>query len=310
MVWMVGFSQSLSLNKLGDPFQRTNLEVRWDAPTNVLPRTVWIYHLLPRTFPSEAIANLVAIGGFTEKDITKSNADEVVYKSAGKHPVEQLAVSHSGIEYLHTIKEAQFGPTNLAEGVPEMSQMPELTTNFLAKLGISLSDIEKTTNSAPNFHFWEPLTKYFVNHTFITNIEFRAVGFRRAIDGAAFLSSGTGGDGEIEFGEHGKIIKIDISWRNLDRFKSYPAATPETIAKWIREGKAVQGPVPDDSGGIDWPTVKNLTVKKAQLSYYAGDRFAPSDWLMPLVSLWTTVDTGHGNVDVEIDCPIVDESGL
>ena len=32
--------------------------------------------------------------------------------------------------------------------------------------------------------------------------------------------------------------------------------------------------------------------------------------LMPLVSLWTTVDTGHGNVDVEIDCPIVDDSGL
>jgi hypothetical protein len=28
----------------------------------------------------------------------------------------------------------------------------------------------------------------------------------------------------------------------------------------------------------------------------------------PLVALWTTVDTGHGNIDVEIDCPIIDET--
>jgi hypothetical protein len=39
-----------------------------------------------------------------------------------------------------------------------------------------------------------------------------------------------------------------------------------------------------------------------------GDRFAPSDWLYPFAALETTVDTGRGNVDVEIDCPIIDET--
>ena len=73
-------------------------------------------------------------------------------------------------------------------------------------------------------------------------------------------------------------------------------------------GKAVQGGIPMDLPAIDWAVVKSLTVKKAELCYYAGDRLAPSEWLMPLVSLWTTVDTGHGNIDVEIDCPIIDET--
>jgi hypothetical protein len=30
----------------------------------------------------------------------------------------------------------------------------------------------------------------------------------------------------------------------------------------------------------------------------------------PFAALWTTVDTGHGNIDVEINCPIIDETKL
>jgi len=307
VLWTTGFSQSLSLKNLGDVFQCTNLDVRWEAPTNALPRTVWIYRLLPRKLSSEAISNLTVLCGFTESDRKISNADEVVYKNADQFPSKQLEISssHGSIFYVTVI---HYGPTNLAKDVPKMSQLPELTTNFLSMLGIDLSEIEKSTNGVPNFHFWEPLTKYYVNHSSITNITFRAVGFRRSVNGGGFLGAGTGGDGQVEFGEQGKPVKIDLSWRSLERYKSYPAATTETLIKRIREGGAVQCPIPDNFGVIDWQTVKSLTVWKAQLCYYAGDRFNPSDWAMPLVSLWTTVDTGHGNVDMEIDCPIIDET--
>jgi hypothetical protein len=307
IIWVTGFSQSLSLQNLGDTFQCTNLDVRWNTPTNALPRTVWVYHLLPRKFPPEAVSNLIALCGFTEKDKKISNADEVVYKNADNFPSKQLgfSLSHGSIYYVTV---SHYGPINLAKEVPVMSRMPELTTNFLSKFGVSISEIEKNTNGAPNFHFFEPRREYFVKGKIITDIEFRAVDFRRSVDGGAFLGAGTGGDGQIEFGEQSKPVKIDLSWRNLERYKSYPVVTPETIMKRIREGKAVQLPIPDNLGVIDWQSVKSLTVRKAQLCYYAGDRFAPSDWLMPLVSLWTTVDTGHENVDVEIDCPIIDET--
>jgi hypothetical protein len=304
-VWATGFSQSLSLQKFGDSFQRTNLDVRWETSTNSLPRIAWIYRLLPKTFSPAAISNLVAQCGFTERDITTSNGNVVVYKTAGKHPEKQLELSHGSLFYTAS---THYGPTNLTKDLPEMSRMSEVTSNFLAKLGIGISDIEKDANGSPNFHFFQPVTEYFLPDQIVTNIEFRGVRFSRAVDGATILGAGTAGDGEIFFGEHGNPVHIDLSWRDLERIKSCPTVTRETIIKWIREGKAVQGGIPMNLPDIDWASVKSLTVKKADLCYYAGDRMAPSAWLMPLVSLWTTVDTGNGNVDVEIDCPIIDET--
>ena len=205
-----------------------------------------------------------------------------------------------------------YGPTNLTKGVPSERQALKLTKNLLPKLGINISNIETKENSkAPNFHFWEPLTMYFVNRTTITNIEFRAVGFRRAVDGISLIGAGTGGDGDIRFGDHGKISEISITWRNMERDKCYPTVTAETMVKSIREGKAVQGYVPANFGDIDWSSVKSVTIKKIFPSYYAGGgRFAPSDWLYPFAALDTTVDTGRGMIDVEIDCPIIDEAKL
>ncbi len=97
----------------------------------------------------------------------------------------------------------------------------------------------------------------------------------------------------------------------MERDKLHPTVTPEMMVKSIREGKAIQGMVPDTVGSIDWPTVKSVTIKEAKPLYFAGgDPLSPSDWLEPFAALWTTVDTGHGNVDVEIDCPIIDETAL
>jgi hypothetical protein len=63
-----------------------------------------------------------------------------------------------------------------------------------------------------------------------------------------------------------------------------------------------------DAEPIDWKTVKGITITSVKLCYYGGNTDNPSDWLMPFVALWATVDSGHGTIDVEIDCPIIDES--
>jgi hypothetical protein len=209
------------------------------------------------------------------------------------------------IEYDVTTR---YGPTNLAEEVPDSRQVLKLTKRLLPKLGIALSDLDKKEDgSGPEFHVLNSETEYYVNHTTITNIQERGVSFRRAVDGASFLGAGTGGNGNIWFGDHGKIIKIDLSWRNLERHQSYPTVTVEAMINSIREGKAVQGWLRADSIGIDWPTVKSVTIKGTWPCYDAGDPLNRSDWLHPFAALSTTVDTGRGNVEVEIDCPIIDE---
>jgi hypothetical protein len=284
---------------------RADLDVRWNATTNGLPPKMWVYRLLPNKFSPEIISNLMALCAFTDKDETENGANAMRFKSADNSRHLDIFFPLGTIVY-----EAEFhySQTNLAKDVPQMSQMPELTTNFLEKVGISPSDIEKNMNGAPNYNFWEPMEWYFVNHTFITNIEFRAASLKRSVDGASFSGAGTGGDCRIHFGEYGKITQIDLSWRNLARSKAYPTITPEMMMKCIRRGKAVHGDIPMNIADIDWPTIKSVTIKKAKPCYYAGETSAPSDWLYPFAALWATVDTGHGSIDLEIDCPIIDET--
>jgi hypothetical protein len=307
MLVATGFSQSLSLQSLGEPFRCSTSIIHWNVPTNSLPSKVWVYHLLPKIFPPEAISNLVATCGFTAADESISNKDEVFYQNAASHPSKQLGISLShGIIFYE--EATDYGLTNLAVDVPQISQLLNLTTNFLSGLGIDTSEIPQNSTGSPEFRFWEPFKEYFLKDGIVTNIEFRAVDFKRSVDGGNILGAGTAGNGEIFFGEHGKPVKIDIAWPNMERFKSYPTVTPDTIIKWIAEGKAVHGGILMNLPDIDWSTIKSLTIHKAEINYYAGDRLSPSEWLMPLVSLWTTVDTGQFKTDLEVDCPIIDDS--
>jgi hypothetical protein len=308
-VGMTGFSQILSVQTLGEPFQCPASVVHWNIPTNSLPSKVWVYHLVPKGFPAQAISDLVASCGFTARNISVSNKDIVVYVSPGKFPDKQLGISSThGIIYYESV--THYGPTNLALDVPEMSEMPSLTTNFLSELKIDYSQIGKKADGSPNFQFWQPFKEYFLSNEIVTNIEFRAVVFRRYVDGAMILGGGTAGNGQIFFGEHGKPVKIDIAWPNMERYKSFSTVSPDTVIKWIGDGKAVHGGISMNLPDIDWSTIKSLSIDKAQINYSAGDRVSPSEWLMPLVSLWATVDTGQNKINVEIDCPIIDETKL
>ena len=149
----------------------------------------------------------------------------------------------------------------------------------------------------------------FVGTNAVHKIEACEVRFDRVVDGIEFVSIGTGGEGEIKFGSRGKVVKILITWRNMERERQYATFTPGTMIKLIRSGKAIQGAVSERFGEVDWRKVQSVTVKEVTPLYYAGgDRYAPTDWLKPYARLWTTVGTDHGSVDVEIDTPIIDEA--
>lgn len=281
---------------------RENLKVQWEVSTNVFPKKVWVYRLLPNHFSPKIIAGLITSGSFTPKDRTGYGTNGVTYQSRDHSRSLWVYFPLGAIQY-QTFD--QYSPTNLAKGVPDNEQMPELTTSFLKKIGINVSGVEKDSNGKPDFHFWTPQTIYFYDHAFVTNIAFRAVDFRRAVDGIPFVGGGTGGDCEIDFGEHGKISKIWLSWRNMERYKEFATISAKKIVAEIRNGKAVFGGVPMGTV-IDWNEVKNILIKKAEACYYAGDTFAPSNWLLPYAALWATVDTERGNIEMEIDCPIID----
>ncbi|HEY5912776.1 MAG TPA: hypothetical protein VJA21_19420 [Verrucomicrobiae bacterium] len=304
LVCLTGRSQHLTF-QFGTPFQRTDLDVRWSLTSNELPRIAWVYRLSPQYFSPVAVSKLAGLGGFTDKDILRSNASEITFKKPDYAHFTVLA-SLGLIEF--SPSQPIYSATNLATNVPSLSHLAGLTTNLLGELGINVTDIEKQPDGSPNFHLSQPFTVYGNHGKFVTNIAFRAVSFRRAVDGASVVGNGAGGDCYIQFGENNKPVKISLSWRNLERYKAYETASQETITKWIRHGKAVQGRIRMDAEPIDWKEVKSITITSAKLCYYGGSGDNPSEWFIPFVALWATVDRGHATIDVEIDCPIIDEA--
>jgi hypothetical protein len=201
-----------------------------------------------------------------------------------------------------------YSPTNLMKAVPTEAEVRMLAPEFLPKFGIRMSDIDRQENGQPDIRVFDSEIMFQVNHRIITNTVFRGIRFRRDVEGLSFTGGSAGGDGEMRFGDQGKVVKISLSWRKAEHYKRYATASPETVIRWIRQGKAVQNMLPGDIPGVDWNTVKSLSLNKAQLCCYAGDPFKPSDWLMPFVAFFASVDTGEGSLNLEIDCPIADRA--
>lgn len=283
---------------------RANLNVRWEAPTKAIPSKVWIYRLLPNKFAPEIISNIMILCSLTDKDKIEQSTNGVTFKSPDGARTLSISFPSGWIHY--ETAQRHYGPTNLAEGVPPMREVPKLAADVLAKMGISLSEITNPYDSGRNiegtskFHLSEPLKIYYLDNTNVTNVEYRAAGFWRCVDGIPVIAGDSGG---ISFGEHGKIRGFSITWRSLERCQSLPTVTQTTAMEFLREGKAVQGPV---LGSIDWSAVEKVTVNEASPWYHAGH----TNWLCPFLELVATTEPAYGNVRLRIDCPVVDETKL
>jgi hypothetical protein len=303
-LWATGFSQTLSF-KFGTPFRRADLDVRWNVPSNSLPASVSCYRMLPNRFSPEIISNVTAFCSFTAKERTRSDTNWLVFESSDRTRRLGFFFPSGSIEYQTP---EIYSPTNLIQGVLSEDQLRKLAPGFLPKLGIHVSDIDRQENGEPDLRVFDSEIMFSVNHVIITNTVYRGIRFRRNVEGLSFTGGGSGGDCEVHFGDHGKVVMLSLSWRRIEHYKRYATASPQTLASWIRQGKAVLNMLPGDVPGIDWNGVKSLTLKKAQLCCYAGEPFKPSDWLIPFVAFVATVDTGDRTLDLEIDCPIADQS--
>lgn len=283
---------------------RADLDIRWNAPTNGLPQRIWVYHLLPRKLSPEIISNLLVACSFTAKEGT-TNGDLVIFKNGER----QLRLSWPWGIIDYEMPE-DFSITNVVKNVPGTNEAVKLAKQFLPKVGIPIADIAKGANgSQPEFYPAELGGTYSVGTNAIYKLDSCEVHFSRVVDGIEFVSIGTGGEGQIKFGGGGKVVRILITWRNMEREKQYATFTPEAMIKLIRGGKAIYGGVSEEFGEFDWHKVKSVTVKKITPLYYAGgNRYAPTDWLKPYACLVATVETDRGNTDVEIDTPIIDEA--
>lgn len=323
LLWTSAVAQTVSF--FSDPvaihFHRTNLTVRWKAEKHPWPKVVGAYRVLPTGFSPAIISNAVALSPFTDTDRTDYGTNGVDFGHPFTTPYLRISTGTGEIDYDRG--GPHYSPTRLAVDVPGTNQLFQLTTELLPKLGISLSEVSKAENGKPNMKFFEHGMYFYPNHTnaadfvVITNIASRGVGLRRALGGIEFVY--TGGHCAVDFGEHSEIVKLQLAWPPLECGKLYAAASPKTIIRWIREGRAVQKRMMTDHGGetaIDWQTVKSLTITNAVAYYWAEpspNREPPNHpaspvWVVPYADLSGAVDTGKTMLHVEIVCPIIDDT--
>jgi hypothetical protein len=282
------------------------LDVRWEALTNPWPAVVWVYRVLPNVFPTAVISNVVAITGYSMNDETLYGTNGMVFIKKGRAGNLWISFAEGGIHYDNETA-VPFGITNLATAVPEENQLYQLTSNFIAQLGIGFDELVKKTNSTePYIHYLQDQVIFFSTNSTITNIWSREAHFHRVLDGMEFIGFDRGGDGAIEFGDHATILRFNLSWWNAMRDKAYPSVSPATIMQWIRQGKVRPENIPGlDTPRIrDWSGVKSVTVTRAKL-VCVGEPGVPT--LRPFAWLQATVDTGTTNFLVGINCPAFEE---
>ena len=291
-----GFAQGSPWRANGEAISpRPDLKVIWQCSTK-LPDQIWAYELLPNQFSPEIISNLLEMCSLTEKDKSQSDTNGMLFQN--DNGSRRLSISFSGGNIDYETSEVRYSPTNLAVGVPSTNELPEIAKNVFGGLHIDFSCITGW-HGTNKIDFSAPISMFFVGDATITNIPYRTVYFRRTVDGIPIF----GHFYRFNVGEHGKIIKISIAWPNLNRIESYRTVSSKDVTNFIRNGNAIHGPVPSKIEGIDWPSIKSVTIKKAEPSYEIY-----SDRLYPFLRLDVLVDTGYAIVEIAMDCPIFDES--
>jgi len=289
-----GFSQGPPWKANGEAISpRPDLKINWSFPTK-FPHKVWVYELLPNDFSPKIISNVIALCNLTPKDQIQSDTNGVSFQKDN----DSLSISFADGSIDYETQEIRYTSKNLAVGVPSTNELTGIAKKVLGKLHIPFSNITGG-HGTDRIGFSQPVSLFFINETTVTNIPYRTVYFRRTVDGMPI----NGRFFRFNVGEHGRITKMSISWPNLKRVKSISTISPDDVVNCIRNGDAIRGPLPSNVPGIDWSTIKSITIKKATPSYQKEN-----DQLYPFLRLDVVVDTGSFKVEMGMDCPIFDEN--
>lgn len=295
----------ISFEQLGHAYHETNINIIWNAPTNSLPRNLWVYRVVPAQFPAAVISNLTAIGGFTKSD----------KRSVPNNPHTLSFVSPDGKRTLwiapdlgyYSYTDSAADDMNRPEGVPDKKGAFELATNLLSKLDIDFSQLAKKDNSSDlrsyTTHAQALLYKGFNQAAYATNMHMRGIYFIRSINGADFIGTGGRGGCMIEYGHDAKISRITTSWRKLKKYKLDSVATPGMLLKRIEAGNAVYSIASEDE--FDWRSVRKITINQVHPLYFGQVYSEPQKVVYPLAQIDAVADLGTTNRDIQFYCPIL-----
>jgi hypothetical protein len=293
----------------------TNAAIVWQAPTDKLPKSFWIYRReLPHVFSATVISNAVVLGSLQAKGFPKPSTNEFfIAEDKGPHYPGPLA----------TIFGIRPGDANmyywlpdyravLGEPIPDDKAIIALAWKYAGQLGTDPAHLVQ-----------ENLYTHFCN----TDQQGRAtnhacgrgVFLSRQLDGIPFYSAdneGSGAEGfSIEFGSRGQVRAFSVRWSTVERYKSEQTASREEVIRCIRAHKTMVLPKPDEEDYFarlkKLAGVKKLTINKITPYYAEGvlgempTNDVPYEFAVPFGELEAVADFGNSTAIVRLVSPII-----
>jgi hypothetical protein len=287
--------RAAALTSLEDisPHFSTNAQIIWQAPTNHLPKSFWIYKKLPRVFPATIISNAIVLASFQDKGFPKPSTNRIVIwaDSTGGEP------QPPDFEIMPENGRISFSLGDRALDSPQEifrdQAAVERAWDRLAQLGIDRSQLVKTNVASYGAY---------------------GVFFPCQIDGIQVYDESEGFSFQ-QYGSHGKIRNFSVTLPNLQREQKSPTASAQQIIACIRAFKTPSPPNGEESdyfGRIkNLAKVTKLTITKITPYYGEGvygetpTNNEPSRFVTPIAELEAVADFGNSNATVRLLSPII-----
>ncbi len=292
----------------GDAPTLNSLEVVWAAPTNLWPDKLWTYKVVPQDFAEPVVSNLLKIGSFTMRDRTKvprvfaEKDSKTLFFGDLEGNKKHLAICPvlGWVDYFdHDAESVGNAPVVC---VPDQQRATHLALGYLRLVGVDLSQIAiKPGTDELDLH-WSAQRSSWIDQTTKTEVTVTnrlTVFLRRRIDGINVGGIALNGGFVVGFGNHERVVELQVYWRNLKPYQLHDCANPDEIAGWLRTRKIT---LPLTAGPPD--QIRKLTINYASLFYAASFGDEREDFVSPKLDMVVTVDTPKGSTPVQFQGPI------
>jgi len=313
---VAGFSASAEARSLKELNSHlfTNAVIVWQAPTDHLPKSFWIYQrLLPSVFPETVISNAIVLGSLQSKGFPKPSTNDFSIAEPQERPepaghtIFSITPGDAFMYYSMPYSRAGSG-----KEIPNDETILMRAEKYASLLGLDLARLvlkSRYTHLCDTDQNGEP-----THH-----VCGRGVFLCRQLDGVAFFSARNEGDGaegfSMEFGSHGQIRFFSLRWSTLERYERQQTISPQEVIRCIRAHKTFVLPNGNEAGFFErlnkLAGANKLTITKIT-PYYWDFGFGemptndmPSKFATPLAELEAVADFGNSNATVRLLSPII-----
>jgi len=216
----------------------TNAFIVWQAPTNHLPKSLWVYQrLLPRVFSETVISNAIVLGSLQSKGFPKPSTNETCIVAEPPCPCGNVCnffINPNGATMNFESPDYKNGSP---KGIPDDQTIVKRAWGYAPQLGVDPTHLSQT---ALFTHFYNADQTANGTTNFVCG---RGVFLARQLDGVNFFSPDNIGDGaegfSIEFGSYGQIRFFSFLWSNVERYEKLQTASPQEIIHCIEAHKTI-----------------------------------------------------------------------